>query len=317
MSYIYLQEREEEFSAVSYSDIPVSVLSKLTHFAETFYLPDSETGFYLNSQSGMMSPPLTADPGAEKSMSSVEGSPVRILAQQERELESQEKNRDYGPRWHESFARFNLHTALWKTAQCLLLGDLELYSETWPRWGMMLDGECMELTMLEPHITENESGYWLTPKASDTGTGENQDTFLKRMGDRSDKCAGSLAAQVNQPKTWPTPRSCSAMSADLTEKMANHKHDNLEVVIAREYWATPRASDYKGSGPVGSKSYKHMLARDYLCAQVEQDGDTTPQRPKLSPLWVEWLMGWPIGWTDLKPLEMAKFQQWQRMHGIN
>jgi hypothetical protein len=27
---------------------------------------------------------------------------------------------------------------------------------------------------------------------------------------------------------------------------------------------------------------------------------------KLNPMWVEWLMGWPLGWTDLKPLEMDK-----------
>jgi hypothetical protein len=27
---------------------------------------------------------------------------------------------------------------------------------------------------------------------------------------------------------------------------------------------------------------------------------------QLNQMWVEWLMGWPIGWTDLKPLEMDK-----------
>jgi hypothetical protein len=27
---------------------------------------------------------------------------------------------------------------------------------------------------------------------------------------------------------------------------------------------------------------------------------------KLNPTWVEWLMGWPLGWTDLKPLVMDK-----------
>ena len=37
---------------------------------------------------------------------------------------------------------------------------------------------------------------------------------------------------------------------------------------------------------------------------------------KLNPTWVEWLMGWPIGWTDLKPLGMDKFQQWLQQHGI-
>lgn len=31
---------------------------------------------------------------------------------------------------------------------------------------------------------------------------------------------------------------------------------------------TPRASEWKGSGPVGSKSHSHMLEREYLSAQV-------------------------------------------------
>lgn len=35
---------------------------------------------------------------------------------------------------------------------------------------------------------------------------------------------------------------------------------------------------------------------------------------QLNPTWVEWLMGWPIGWTDLKPLETDKFRQWLRSH---
>jgi hypothetical protein len=28
---------------------------------------------------------------------------------------------------------------------------------------------------------------------------------------------------------------------------------------------------------------------------------------RLNPTWVEWLMGWPLGWTDLKPLVTGKF----------
>jgi hypothetical protein len=35
----------------------------------------------------------------------------------------------------------------------------------------------------------------------------------------------------------------------------------------------------------------------------------------LNPMWVEWLMGWPPGWTDLKPLETAKCQSWLQQHG--
>lgn len=33
---------------------------------------------------------------------------------------------------------------------------------------------------------------------------------------------------------------------------------------------------------------------------------------KLNPTWVEWLMGWPLGWTDLKPLAMDRFHVWRQ-----
>lgn len=38
------------------------------------------------------------------------------------------------------------------------------------------------------------------------------------------------------------------------------------------------------------------------------------QDGQLNPQWVEWFMGWPIGWTELKPLEMARFHEWQQLH---
>ncbi len=36
---------------------------------------------------------------------------------------------------------------------------------------------------------------------------------------------------------------------------------------------------------------------------------------RLNPDWTEWLMGWPIGWTALKPLETDRFQEWWQAHG--
>jgi hypothetical protein len=36
---------------------------------------------------------------------------------------------------------------------------------------------------------------------------------------------------------------------------------------------------------------------------------------KLNPFAHEWLMAWPHGWTDLKPLATDKFRQWLRSHG--
>ena len=34
-----------------------------------------------------------------------------------------------------------------------------------------------------------------------------------------------------------------------------------------------------------------------------------------NPANAEWLMGWPIGWTDSSPLATDKFQRWQQRHG--
>ncbi len=32
---------------------------------------------------------------------------------------------------------------------------------------------------------------------------------------------------------------------------------------------------------------------------------------KIAPELWEWMMGFPVGWSDLKPLEMDKFRSWQ------
>jgi len=43
----------------------------------------------------------------------------------------------------------------------------------------------------------------------------------------------------------------------------------------------------------------------------------SPNGGKLNPMWVEWLMGWPLGWTDLRVSAMDKFRQWCDSHGID
>jgi hypothetical protein len=35
----------------------------------------------------------------------------------------------------------------------------------------------------------------------------------------------------------------------------------------------------------------------------------------LNPEWLEWFMGWPMGWTGLEPLEMGKYREWLQSHG--
>ena len=68
MSYIYLQEQVEEYSAVCFSDIPQFVLSRLNLTAKKSYSKDSEMESCQSSQSGTMCKPSMEHLGEEKLM---------------------------------------------------------------------------------------------------------------------------------------------------------------------------------------------------------------------------------------------------------
>jgi len=61
---------------------------------------------------------------------------------------------------------------------------------------------------------------------------------------------------------------------------------------AVKLWPTPTASAHKGSGQTGTM-------RDRLDYAAERpEGERISGQ--LNPQWVEWLMGFPAGWTDLE-----------------
>ena len=67
-------------------------------------------------------------------------------------------------------------------------------------------------------------------------------------------------------------------------------------------WPTPTTPT--GGGNVGgSGAYKNAI----------KNGTHIPH--SINPSLYEWLMGWPIGWTDLKPLETDKFHFALQQHG--
>ena len=75
-------------------------------------------------------------------------------------------------------------------------------------------------------------------------------------------------------------------------------------------WPTPVASMSKGSSPAAlTRKSGADRSNDRLDhAVMALDGG------HLNPEWVEWMMGWPIGWTDLRPLATDRFQSWLREH---
>ena len=230
--------------------------SKITH-AE-FYCNGKLMDSYLDSLSGMTSAHSMESLGEEKSMSSQEDFLVKTLVLQEKEQDLMEKGQDSGEKWQGSFAKYNQDLCLWKTHQCSLLGGLDEFSETWPQWGLMRDGECWEHQTLERSMKGNESG--LLP--------DNQNFFHTPNTTGLDGGSNSRKALKKRISTWPTP-------------------------------TTP-----SGGGNVGgSGAYKNAI----------KNGTHIPH--SINPSLYEWLMGWPIGWTDLKPLEMDKSHFALQQHG--
>lgn len=79
---------------------------------------------------------------------------------------------------------------------------------------------------------------------------------------------------------------------------------------------TPRAS--MGSHGIAwcrARTGEHRYnLEDYLAWMHLQAGGEEEPGLNANPGYVEWLMMWPSGWTDLKPLEMDRFHEWQQQH---
>ena len=202
----------------------VPLKSKITH-AE-FYCNGKLMDSYLDSLSGTTFVLSMGNLGEEKSMLSQEVFHAKIFLPQEKAQDLTEKGQDSGGKWQGSFTKYSPDSCSWKTHQCSFLGDLDEFSETWPRWGSMRTGECYQLPMSEQNINETEYGLWPTP-------------------------------------------------------------------------TTPSGGGNCG----GSGAYKNAI----------KNGTHIPH--SINPSLYEWLMGWPIGWTDLKPLETDKFHFALHQHG--
>ena len=82
---------------------------------------------------------------------------------------------------------------------------------------------------------------------------------------------------------WPT-----ATTDSVSQRTKRYKQGGLPLAMAVKMWPTPKAQNSRGSG--------------------EKHGDGGPSLDvvvggQLNPTWVEWLMGFPLGWTDLNASE--------------
>lgn len=137
---------------------------------------------------------------------------------------------------------------------------------------------------------------WPTPSATD---GDRGGTITPGMTGQS------LPQAVNTSERFPTPRATDGSHGGPNQRDSK---GNPSLANLAAKFPTPKSRDWKGQsqrvihGPMDS------------LANLDR-GDGAPIGGQLNPSWVEWLMGWPIGWTDCEPLATDRFHEWLRLHG--
>jgi hypothetical protein len=277
MSWLYSRALVAEYLAVTCSDGAQSALLSGSPTPQAFLPSDKMTTFSHPSRFGMTFAPLTDTLGAELLTWCQAVSRARTYPLQEKAQALLEPEAECGVTWRGSLAKFDPVSCSWKTVQLCLLGDSELSSVTWPRSGMTAAGQCWELPILGRRIKGTDSGLWQTPV---------EDDLVNRKGASATSGDGLATAVAMR---WPTP--IASDSRGSSGKPAPGKQVQLVDMVKV---ATPTARDWRSG----------------KASQATHDKNSRPLSEQiggsLNPTWVEWLMGWPLGWTDLKPLETDK-----------
>ena len=155
--------------------------------------------------------------------------------------------------------------------------------------------------------------HWPTPSATPRGahTGELAGSVspdgMSRVSAGGTRFGATLETAVaNSMKRFATPQARDFRTGQESRWDNLDRSRNLNDQIAK--WPTPTVNDSKNSTLPPSQ-----ITHDNIPGQMLRQGEVAGGQ--LNSDWVEWLMGWPIGWTDLKPLAMDRFHQWLLSHG--
>lgn len=118
-------------------------------------------------------------------------------------------------------------------------------------------------------------------------------------------CQGSLDLSTSE-RSSPTWNTWGILHGGVVFQLANlapHTHDS-----DCSFWPTPLAAgwDAHRTRRNGGARFNRIATENALRAGR-----------KVSALLLERLMGWPDGWSAVRPLEMGKFRQWLGSHGVH
>jgi len=194
------------------------------------------------------------------SMLSAAGSPAKTSALPEKEPVLPVQGPVFGTSSLGSLGSFDRDTSSWRTSQRCFLEEWIPYSETFPRSGMTRSGMLFQLQPLVHRTAEIVSGSWPTPSASQM------------------PCEGSVRLCRQR---WLAGDVTLEEASAIAKRDVRKSQGKVPAMLP-----TPTVEDSKNNGGP-SQSRRNTPPLNAVAGG------------KLNPQWVEWLMGFPIGWTDL------------------
>lgn len=240
----------------------------------------------------------------QESTSLQEDSLARTSQMLERELVSRGVVLHFGNITWKRLGFFDQSTQSLRTFQQSLVEDSMLSLVTLPRSGMMQNGIVFQLPALVHYTVETESSSFPTPTVADTFT-DNLKSSQQKEGSRH---SVNLSQAVQM---WRTPTSRIGggrtqaeliMMGERYRPSGHLRQISLEMQV--NMMPTPNHGMYRNLNydkeKLKLRAEKHQIDLA-MKIQLEEDGG------QLNPVWVEWLMGFPQGWTELSVSEMQSF----------
>lgn len=148
----------------------------------------------------------------------------------------------------------------------------------------------------------NRRVLWPSPNASGERPNEGNVRLLRARvlaGDMTEAEASGMLngkspfeAQGKVPAV-PTPSSADGTGGPGTSPK---REGGLNLRTFAAKWPTPSAGDNRDRGHANMPA---IIRRREKGRQLNLSMTVSTERGALSPDWTEWLMGWPIGWTDI------------------
>ena len=142
---------------------------------------------------------------------------------------------------------------------------------------------------------------WPTPTAMNTN--ETPEHWEERRLEKKKQNINlhlslGVAVQQEQKKMYTTPTAFDAIAGNMQSGF--ERPTTLVQTVQKDekekMWPTPQASDNRDRGNLGQE---YIQRRKEKGKQLGLSTVVDKTSGALNPNWVEWLMGYPIGWTDI------------------